>query len=299
MRALLIASQLCRSLLGTANCGPRAVSQFRHSRRPIADRCEGIWITPIRPRGRPTSDRIQGRRPRGPGLGRHCRFSHCSRNVPWRIRAGWRSVPLSMSQVEALPQLSASPTELRMRLLLTLATVLLVSACDPPSRPMRVVTLPSGKQIKAFDPGTAKFGDHYQFYDFTYLTGLPLSLPMTPSQRDAAAAEADEVWAVVRPDVEKAGFKLAHIGSQTDLGKGYPSVGYSAHGTCFAYEQDSDGTWWRDFCGKPNELTYAKDPYPSNGTHPFGVIPPPNPPPPPSTTRIRVSTPSSSNSVSP
>ena len=154
MRALLIASQLCRSLLGTANCGPRAVSQFRHSRRPIADRCEGIWIAPIRPRGRPTSDRgSQGRRSeKGPGLGRHCRFSHCSRNVPWRIRAGWRSVPLSMSQVEALPQLSASPTELRMRLLLTLATVLLVSACDPPSRPMRCGNPPFRKTDQGFRP---------------------------------------------------------------------------------------------------------------------------------------------------
>ena len=127
-------------------------------------------------------------------------------------------MPLSMSQVAALPQLSASPTELRMRLLLTLATGLLVSACDPPPRPMHVVTLPSGKQIKAFEPGIAKFGDDYTFYQFSYLTTLPLSLPMTPSQRDAAAAEADDIWLVIRPEVEKAGFKLAHIGSQTSLG---------------------------------------------------------------------------------
>ena len=90
---------------------------------------------------------------------------------------------------------------------------------------------------------------------------------------------------------------VAHIGSQTDLGKGYPSVGYSGHGTCFAYEQDSDGTWWRDFCGKPNELptlrtrTRAMDPS-------FWRNPAPDPPPPPSP-GIRVSTPSSSNSVSP
>ncbi len=213
-------------------------------------------------------------------------------------------MPLSMSQVAAPPQLSASPTELRMRLFLTLATVLLVSACDPPPRPMHVITLPSGKQVKAFEPGTAKFGDHYQLYELTYLTSVPLSLPMTDSQRDAAAAEADDVWAVIRPEIEKAGFKLAHVSSQTDPGSCYlePGTGNrvcSAHGACFAYEQDHDGTWWRDFCGKPNELSYAKDPYPSNGTHPFGVVPPPNPPPPPSTTRIRVSTPSSSNSVSP
>jgi hypothetical protein len=56
---------------------------------------------------------------------------------------------------------------------------------------------------------------------------------MTPAQRDAAAAEADEIWAVIRPDVEKAGFRLAEIGGQTDVAKGLPfgNSGYSAYGS--------------------------------------------------------------------
>ena len=119
-----------------------------------------------------------------------------------------------------------------------------------PARPMHVVILPSGKQIKAFEPGVAKFGDDSTCYDFSYLTSLPLSLPMTPQQRDAAATEADEVWAVIRPDVEKAGFKLAHVGSQNSIA--------SAHGACFSFKQSDDGTWSRGFCGSPDEWKYAK-----------------------------------------
>jgi hypothetical protein len=148
-----------------------------------------------------------------------------------------------------------------MRPVLTLALVLLVSACDPPPRPMHVVTLPSAKQIKAFDPGTAKFGDDFTFYRFSYLTSLPLSLPMTPSQRDAAAAEADDIWPVIRPDVEKAGFRLAHIESQTSLGTTIPQGSVtitSAHGACFYFKQGADGAWSRGFCGSPDELKYTK-----------------------------------------
>lgn len=171
-----------------------------------------------------------------------------------------------------------------MRLLLTLVAALFVSACDAPSRPLHVVTLPSGKQIRAFDPGVGKFGDHWTVYNFSYLTSLPLSLPMTPSQRDAAAEEADEIWAVIRPDVEKAGFRLAEIGGQTEVAKGLPfgNVGYSAHGSCFAYEHDADGTWWRDYCGASDEIMYAKDPYSSDGLPPPVKFPPPT-----SKTRVR------------
>ena len=151
--------------------------------------------------------------------------------------------------------------ESQMRPVLALALVLFVSACDPPPRPIHVVTLPSGKQVTAFEPGIAKFGDDSTFYQFSYLTNLPLSLPMTSSQRDAAAAEADEIWEVIRPDVEKAGFKLAQIGSQTSLGTTIPQGNVtitSAHGSCFSFKQGADGTWSRGFCGSPDELKYAK-----------------------------------------
>jgi ankyrin repeat protein len=142
-----------------------------------------------------------------------------------------------------------------MRLRLAFAAVLLVSACaqrTPPS-PMHVVTLPSGKQIRAFEPSTAKFADDSAYYRFSYLTSLPLDMPISPSQRPAIAAEADEIWGVIRPDVEKTGFTLAEIGSQTSFGTKVPTylpffgptVTTFAHGSSFWFKRARDGTWAR------------------------------------------------------
>jgi hypothetical protein len=60
--------------------------------------------------------------------------------------------------------------------------------------------LPSGKQIKAFDSGIGRFSGDIEFYSFSYLTSLPLSLPTTtPSERLAITAECDEIWPAITP----------------------------------------------------------------------------------------------------
>lgn len=142
-----------------------------------------------------------------------------------------------------------------MRHLLTLVAVLFASGCDQsklpltPPPPVHVVTLPSGKQIKAFDAGTSKFGDDYVAYRFSYLTSLPLNEPIRPSELPAITAEADEIWAAIRPEVEKSGFTLAAIGSQTSLGTTVPSVAFGSvtisHGSIFYFKRDDDGNWAR------------------------------------------------------
>jgi len=139
-----------------------------------------------------------------------------------------------------------------MRSILALAVLLFISACDqsvfpialPP--PLHVVTLPSGKQIKAFEPGVGKTGGDTPIYMFKYLTSLPISLPATPAERAAITADIDEVWQVVRPDAEKSGAKLADVTAQTSLGTSVPSGGVivtTAHGFGFQFKRDAAGTW--------------------------------------------------------
>lgn len=118
---------------------------------------------------------------------------------------------------------------------------------------MHAVTLPSGKQIRAFEPGTTKFADNSVAYRFSYLTSLPLDVPVKPSQLPAIAAEADEIWRVIRPDVEKGGFTLARIDSQTSFGTTVPSwlpffgptLSNIAHGSSVTFKRARDGTWAR------------------------------------------------------
>ena len=85
-------------------------------------------------------------------------------------------------------------------------------------------------------------------YQFRYVTSIPISLPASPAERQGLIAEADEIWLVVRPDVEKAGLNIALIQAQHSGGVSVPIGGVtvaSAPGFRIIFKRGTDGAWSR------------------------------------------------------
>jgi hypothetical protein len=110
------------------------------------------------------------------------------------------------------------------------------------------MTLPSGKQINVISIGKIMLGDT-PAYQFRYSTELLATWPATPAERSALIALDEEIWTVIRPDVEKAHLRAASIDAERALGaaaNAYVAVtggGVTGLGFGVTYRQGADGVW--------------------------------------------------------
>jgi hypothetical protein len=142
-----------------------------------------------------------------------------------------------------------------MRLFAAIALLLSLIACGsttPPSPPQQVITLPSGKQINVISTGKIMLGDT-PAYQFRYATDLLVTWPATPAERSALIAQDEEIWTVIRPDVEKANLRAASIDAKhavSTAGRAFAAAtggGVTGLGFGVTYRQGADGVWSRGF----------------------------------------------------
>ena len=123
---------------------------------------------------------------------------------------------------------------LRSGLLIALMTFVLVGSSSAEN--YKVITLPSGKQIKALGIVRLAFTKGTPALMFKYQTDLPIDdIP-------ALEKESDEIWSGFRFDVEKEGFTNAVI-SPTDEPKGFIVTTSKSYN--FVYVRDASGQWSR------------------------------------------------------
>jgi hypothetical protein len=120
---------------------------------------------------------------------------------------------------------------------LQLALIVLAAAmsgCQQTAQPQRVVTLPSGKQVRVLGVVQWKFSQGPPALMLQYQTDLKVS--------DVAALkrEVEEIWPDFRKDVENGGYQNAII-SANEVPQGLlikKSQSYN-----FVFERSADGTW--------------------------------------------------------
>lgn len=100
----------------------------------------------------------------------------------------------------------------------------------------KLVTLPSGKQVKVlgFGPVTYTGGSKDKTLMLSYRTDLKVS------DRAAVKKEVDEIWPVFRENAEKGGFTSAVI-SANELPHGW--ILEKGNSFNFVYIRNADGTW--------------------------------------------------------
>jgi hypothetical protein len=131
----------------------------------------------------------------------------------------------------------------RMRLRLIAVIALCLAACGQPEAPKQLLMLPSGKRLEVLSKETATNGSTNTF-QFDYLTSVHMFLPPTVAERQELIAEADEIWPVIRPDVEKAGLSIATIVAQPSRGS-IAGVPVAVIGFAVTFKRGTDGTWSR------------------------------------------------------
>jgi hypothetical protein len=104
-----------------------------------------------------------------------------------------------------------------------------------------LITLPSGKQFKVLKVVKMFASEGPPALMLQYQTSLPID--DVPSLE----READEVWSVFRPDVEKAGLVRAIVGPTTEP-KGFLVTTSTSYN--FVYARGADGAWSR----RPNKV---------------------------------------------
>lgn len=130
-----------------------------------------------------------------------------------------------------------------MRVSLIAVFALCLAACGQLEAPKQLLTLPSGKRIEVLSKGTATNGVTNTF-QFNYLTSVHMFLPPTVAERQELIAEADEIWPVICPDVEKAGLSIAVIGAQPSRGS-VAGVPLAVIGFAVTFKRGTDGAWSR------------------------------------------------------
>ena len=96
------------------------------------------------------------------------------------------------------------------------------------------MSLPSGKQIKVLGIRKLAFAKGPPALMFSYQTDLSIE------DKAALQREADEIWPVLRPDVEKAGLTAAVISANENPTGG---VVKQNRGYNFVFEKSPDGRW--------------------------------------------------------
>ena len=125
---------------------------------------------------------------------------------------------------------------MRVKAISAAALVVFASGCVKVDRRPQTYTLPSGKQVKVLGVSGKTFPQDVagDIFLVTYETAAPVG------DMRAVRAEAEELWAIFRPEAERAGLKKAalqirkHKDSWSSLGgKGY----------IFVYARGDDGAW--------------------------------------------------------
>lgn len=125
----------------------------------------------------------------------------------------------------------------RNRFALLLACALLTACGNVPPPRYRIVTLPSGKQVKTLDVQRINFPESGPALMLRYVTDVPISDTV------ALAREAGVIWEGFRVDAENAQVNSAILSANTP-----PSGGIVSHGQTFnfVYGRDPGGSWRRD-----------------------------------------------------
>ena len=114
------------------------------------------------------------------------------------------------------------------------ALVALAWGCAKVDRTPQLYTLPSGKQVKVFGVSGKTFPQSGDLFIVSYETAAPVD------DYRAMREEAIELWAVFRPEAERAGLKTAALGI-----KRYKEEGVVRRGRLytFVYARGDDGAW--------------------------------------------------------
>lgn len=160
----------------------------------------------------------------------------------------WIRSPFGRSQVATGPAVGADSCPRRqgapkMRSPLIAVFALSLAGCGQPAAPEQLLTLPSGKRIEVLRTGTATNGVSRNF-QFDYLTDVHMFLPPTVAEKQELVAEADEIWPVIRPEVEKARLDIAVIGAQHSRGS-IAGIPVAVIGFAVTFKRGTDGTWSR------------------------------------------------------
>jgi hypothetical protein len=98
----------------------------------------------------------------------------------------------------------------------------------------RTLRLPSGKQIEVLGVRTLAFTKGPSALMFSYRTDISID------DKLALQREADEIWPLVRPDVERAGLTAAVISANEKATGGLVK---NNRGFNFLFEKAPDGSW--------------------------------------------------------
>jgi hypothetical protein len=117
-----------------------------------------------------------------------------------------------------------------------IGSLLWALACNPHEPQSRIVSLPSGRQVKILSVGKMYFTKGDPALVLKYQTDLPLE------NVSALAVEADEIWQAFRVDVDAQHMKNAMISATkvTSTGLLTQTRGYN-----FVYKKQADGSWRR------------------------------------------------------
>lgn len=126
----------------------------------------------------------------------------------------------------------------RILLIRLAAFVLLASACGNAAPPpqYRIVTLPSGKQVKTLGVGQINFPQSGPALMLRYISDVPMSDTL------ALGREADEIWTGFRIDVENARLNSAILSAKSPPSSGLVS---RSQGYNFVFTRGPDGRWSR------------------------------------------------------
>jgi hypothetical protein len=126
----------------------------------------------------------------------------------------------------------------RISLIFLAGSVLLASACEKEAPPpqYRIVTLPSGKQVKTLGVGQINFPQSGPALMLRYISDVPISDTL------ALGREADEIWTGFRIDVENARLNSAILSANSPPSGGLVS---RSQGYNFVFQRGPDGRWSR------------------------------------------------------